>query len=67
MVSNSNFETLKDAGLISGTGNLPEPYYEVIMGLTDDEIAVLMSVKDRLERASDDVKGEHDWAFMVPF
>ncbi len=47
---NGNTERLRDAGLIAET-QPPDNYSELIEGLTEDEIDVLISLKKRLEDA----------------
>ena len=45
-----NRETLRSAGLIADT-ELPTAYYEMIDNLEPDEVAVLVSLKQRLDNA----------------
>lgn len=50
----SNVERLRNAGLITGT-ELPPEYSEVFEGLSDDQVDLLITVKERLDTAQEKV------------
>jgi hypothetical protein len=49
-VMKSNVERLQAAGVILAAP-LPEPYEAVVNGLSDEEVDVLVSIKQRLDEA----------------
>jgi len=66
MRKGSNFRRLTAEGMISGSGKLPDEAFDAVEQLTEDEIELLISIKDRLEAAASKT-GQTDWKFMVPF
>jgi hypothetical protein len=50
----TNLERLRQVGLIMQ--DLPTPYQEVVDGLTDDEVEILLSIQKRLAQA-DELQG----------
>jgi hypothetical protein len=58
----SNVEALKAAGLIRE--GLPEDYYPVIEDLSNEEMAVVMLLKARLDAVK--VRGAPDWEADLP-
>jgi hypothetical protein len=46
-----NEARLREAGIINHAGDLPPEYKDVIDGLSDDEVAKMVSIKQRLDDA----------------
>lgn len=49
----SNFDKLHDAGFVLTT-SVPQAHKDVLDGLSDDEVAVILEVQDRLTQADQD-------------
>lgn len=64
--SSGNFRRLTAEGLIAGSGKLPDELFAVVEELSEEEVELLIEMKDRLEAAARQT-GESDWKFMVPF
>jgi hypothetical protein len=64
--SSSNFARLTAEGLIAGSGKLDPAFFEVVEGLSEEEVATLLSIKNRLDAVAGGVDVT-DWKFMVPF
>ncbi len=64
----SNAERLQRAGFRIET-TMPQPYMDVIAGLTDEEVDTLIEVKRRLDEVEASTVGaEQPWdVFFVPF
>jgi hypothetical protein len=62
MEGSENTRRLIDAGVIPGP--LPEPYNRVIEGLEEDEVDALITVKQRLDEANEEIGGPGDVGFM---
>jgi hypothetical protein len=59
-------QQLRDAGIITGEGPLPEEYASVVASLTSDEIETLISVRQRLELAAKASGQEIDAHMVAP-
>lgn len=57
MGTSENLDKLFDAGVVTSK-SLPDPYGDVIDGLTDDEVEILISVTQRLVSAEHLHRGE---------
>jgi hypothetical protein len=62
-VTGNNVEKLRAAGLIP-TDDLPKEYEDVVNGLNDDEVKVILDVKKRLDEADAARGAQPDAAFQ---
>jgi hypothetical protein len=62
MDESENTRRLIEAGVIPGP--LPEPYNRVVESLDGDEVDALITVKQRLDEANEELGGPGDVGFM---
>jgi hypothetical protein len=61
----SNVDKLREARVI--VGPLPAEYVAVFEGLSDDEVAAILKVKNSLDGAAQGAPAAEHWAMFVPF